>query len=451
MRRISLWLLLAVCLATTAPPPNRAETADSHVQQALTGKTDSRAKAVAELRELGPEGLARLVRERAQRQEASAANADPTRGDTLLKELEDLNALIDEVGGAKYCSVSKLYWYTDLERAKAAAAREHKPLLCLRMMGKLNEEFSCANSRFFRTTLYANAEISQTLRDKFILHWGSVRPVPKVTIDFGDGRKLERTLTGNSIHYVLDSSGRVLDGLPGLYGPRAFQQWLGRAGVLAKQYAAAKTEDRDALLTQYHAARLVAIASAWSADIAKLNAPAPQAAILGRAARDAAAAAMLARPKADVELPIIRQIASFREIPPSIDALDDTQWGRLAALHADDAELDNASIALIRAQNPAADRAGRLAVTKMRVEDPLVRLVRGFQTSIALDTVRNEYVLHRQLHEWFASGAAAQDIDSLNERVYAELFLTPSSDPWLGLMPADAYTALPNGGVTSSK
>ena len=27
------------------------------------------------------------------------------------------------------------------------------------------------------------------------------------------------------------------------------------------------------------------------------------------------------------------------------------------------------------------------------------------------------------------------DVDTLNEWVYAELFLTPSSDPWLGLAP----------------
>ena len=71
------------------------------------------------------------------------------------------------------------------------------------MLGKLTDEFSCANSRFFRTSLYSNKEISNYLRDNFVLHWQSVRPVPRVTIDFGDGRKLERTLTGNSAHYVL--------------------------------------------------------------------------------------------------------------------------------------------------------------------------------------------------------------------------------------------------------
>ena len=63
----------------------------------------------------------------------------------------------------------------------------------------------------------------------------SVRPVPKVTIDFGGGRKLERTLTGNSIHYVLDADGRPVEAIPGLYGPQAFLVQLaeGRTLVLA--------------------------------------------------------------------------------------------------------------------------------------------------------------------------------------------------------------------------
>jgi hypothetical protein len=51
--------------------------------------------------------------------------------------------------------------------------------------------------------------------------------VPKVTIDFGDGRKLERTVTGNSAHYILTPDGEVVDCLPGLYGPQAFLNKLG--------------------------------------------------------------------------------------------------------------------------------------------------------------------------------------------------------------------------------
>jgi hypothetical protein len=78
----------------------------------------------------------------------------------------------------------------------------------------------------------------------------------------------------------------------------------------------------------------------------------------------------------------------------------------------------------------------------------MLRLVRNLQRSIAVDTVRNEYVLHRQLHTWLLEQPAlAADVEPLNERVYAELFLTPRSDPWLGLAPPDVYTALPNNGM----
>ncbi len=109
-------------------------------------------------------------------------------------------------GNATAMLACQLYWYTNLEQAKAAAKVSGKPILSLRLLGKLDQDLSCANSRFFRVALYPNAAISKELRDKYILHWQSVRPAPKITIDFGDGRKLERTITGNSIHYILDAA-----------------------------------------------------------------------------------------------------------------------------------------------------------------------------------------------------------------------------------------------------
>jgi hypothetical protein len=83
----------------------------------------------------------------------------------------------------------------------------------------------------------------------------------------------------------------------------------------------------------------------------------------------------------------------------------------------------------------------------MAIEDPLVRVIQNFERSLAEDTRQNETVLHRRLHEWFANGEAGDDVEKLNERVYAELFLTPSSDPWLGLASNDMYTALRNNGL----
>src|SRR5206468_3192348 len=193
------------------------------------------------------------INKHAEQQAIATAFAVPKKADDPdEKSWQRLRTALDEVSGQRDCHASRLFWYTDLEQAKAAAKREGKPILSLRLLGKLTDEYSCANSRFFRTTLYSNAEIGKVLGERFILHWKSVRPVPKVTIDFGDGRKLERTLTGNSIHYVLDGDGRVVDALPGLYGPPAFLRELGRAEELARQSSTLAGEPRDQLLRAIH-------------------------------------------------------------------------------------------------------------------------------------------------------------------------------------------------------
>lgn len=145
-----------------------------------------------------------------------------------------LRIALDELCQQRDCYASRLYWYTDIEQAKAAARTSGKPILSLRLLGRLDQDLSCANSRFFRVALYPNVEISKLLQDRFVLHWQSVRPVPKVTIDFGDGRKLERTITGNSIHYILDASGRPIDAIPGLYSPKAFLRQLQQAEIAVK-------------------------------------------------------------------------------------------------------------------------------------------------------------------------------------------------------------------------
>jgi hypothetical protein len=38
-------------------------------------------------------------------------------------------------------------------------------------------------------------------------------------------------------------------------------------------------------------------------------------------------------------------------------------------------------------------------------------------------------------------------MEELNRRVYAELFLTPESDPWLGLRVDGVYSAIEGDGV----
>ncbi|WP_414753595.1 hypothetical protein [Anabaena sp. CCY 9910] len=343
---------------------------------------------------------------------------------------------LDALCQQRDCYASRLYWYTDIEQAKAAAQASGKPILSLRLLGKLDQDLSCANSRFFRVALYPNAQISHLLQDRFILHWQSVRPVPKVTIDFGDGRKLERTVTGNSIHYILDGSGRPIDAIPGLYSPTAFLQQLQQAELVAQEYRQLSVANRDAFLKKYHSDRLQAIQTQWTADLSQLginsfprltqspnNTSQPPTAEL---------AGSLAVSKMAVERPLLRTIQPTNNRETLAKITDEESWNKIAQLYIADTKLDQNSIALIRAKTKAAN---------------LQKLVKNFESAMALDTVRNEYMLHSQIHQWFVEGNQTSNVAILNDKVYAQLFLTPSSDPWLGLAPDDTYSAIDNDGI----
>jgi hypothetical protein len=123
---------------------------------------------------------------------------------------------------------------------------------------------------------------------------------------------------------------------------------------------------------------------------------------------------------------------------------DEGTWSKIAWHHIDDARIDGQSLNVIKSQMMeywAKDGSDLSADVKA------TRLVQKLQQNIALDTVRNEYILHAKLHGWLASGIVSDEVKTLNEKVYAELFLTPSSDPWLGLFSDDVYVGLDKGGV----
>lgn len=229
----------------------------------------------------------------------------------------------------------------------AAAKREEKPVLSLRLLGRLDEDLSCANSRFFRTALYANAAVSDELRKNWILHWESVRPAPKVTIDFGDGRILKRTITGNSLHYVLDADGNARDVIPGLWGPGDFLEMI-------------------------RAARSEALLGATS------RAPSPT--------------------------PLFKE----------------------SSLSSSSSSLDANSRILMRAKAPRMDDAA------------FSRLVAAFERTLAEDTRRNAE-MRLAILPWLKQTPA---LPALTERIYRDAFLTPRSDPWLGLVAADTYAAI---------
>jgi hypothetical protein len=102
--------------------------------------------------------------------------------------------------------------------------------------------------------------------------------------------------------------------------------------------------------------------------------------------------------------------------------------------------LDSWSLSLIRQKNLNSFAGGR-------GEASFQNAVRVLERAISEDSARNRYTLETTLHRWFVEGTITKDLSTLNERVYADLFLTPSSDAWLGLFPNDSYTGIENDGI----
>lgn len=104
--------------------------------------------------------------------------------------------------------------------------------------------------------LFSSADVAQFIDATFEPAWETVRPVPVVTIDFGNGHKITRTLHGNVATYVCFADGGVLDVLPGIYTPGPYKEQLGRLAAMATLLA--KNPDRADKSKAYHARQLLA-------------------------------------------------------------------------------------------------------------------------------------------------------------------------------------------------
>lgn len=365
---------------------------------ALWGDGDAAAAATKQLRTIGPRAAEFLF----------------LRDD--LRTHPRFAALVDEVCLQKDASYSGLYWHRTLEEALATAQQEHKPVLSLRLLGQLTDELSCANSRFFRTTLYPHPLVRDVLAKHFVLHWESVRPAPIITIDLPEGRQIKQTITGNSLHLVLDWKGRPIDVLPGLYGAGEFKRQLEADLQAVADLGGLAGHEFEQRMSEFHRQRIVA------------------------------ARRTLENRK--------RPCGQFLTLIKSLDGQpSDAQWAQLAALYeAESTPSGYAAVAVMdkagtarRNNRPNARDAGARAMTKIAVELPMFAGMKKLSESIALDTVKNEFALHRVIHEHMAK-QPTWDRDNLVTYVYASIFLSPLDDPWYGLSQPDVYAALPQNG-----
>ena len=83
--------------------------------------------------------------------------------------------------------------------------------------------------------LFSNQEIADFINENFEPAWESVRPVPRITIDFGNGTVINRTLHGNVATYICNAEQVVQDVLPGVYSKAGYLQQLTK---ISKQWQA---------------------------------------------------------------------------------------------------------------------------------------------------------------------------------------------------------------------
>jgi hypothetical protein len=367
----------------------------------------SRDQQIEKWREEGPLAVDRLMTQRA---ELLAKHGDASQiPDEAAAELAALNDTIDRVARAKYSHLSGLYWYTDEDAAYAAAKAQKRPILTLRLLGNLDEEYSCANSRYFRQLLYTHEGIRKLLHDRFVLHWKSVRPVPLITVDLQNGMKLQRTITGNSIHYVVLPEGIIVDLFPGLYSPDRFLKGLATAERVAQD--AMRTPKPQTVIDKHIASERVRIERAWEVDVKKYEA------IIKKHE------AILAAQKSLSSQPNVGDTPTPR---PDF-------WESIGSFHNDSIEFGDTTEELIKAEHQQISKAKAAAFPNRRQikglgeAEMLQFIFNCLRRDLAIDTLQNEYCIRYELLEIMAKFAQVEEV---NQFTYRNMFNCSPDNPW---------------------
>lgn len=97
--------------------------------------------------------------------------------------------------------------------------------------------------------LLSNPKIEKLLRDDLVPYWKSVKEPAKVTIEFADGKKLKRTIGGNTVIYLCRDDGGAVDAVPGVYTPDDF---LAEARPALKLLKGNLADMRGGQLSRFH-------------------------------------------------------------------------------------------------------------------------------------------------------------------------------------------------------
>jgi hypothetical protein len=235
--------------------------------------------------------------------------------------------------------------------------------------------------------LFSQESLARQISEEFEPVWQSVRPAPQVTIDFGEGRVVRRTLHGNVMTWICDGEGRALDAIPGVCTADVYRARLAEARLLATYIARKRPEQREAAFRDYHERQTDRIAEG------KLPL------VLEERAHGFAS-------KMAIERPLEMVLRAPDE--PSRRA-EIAERGGLAN------SIPGATPVVAAA--PLAPAPGSEKIDA---------------TSLDADTKLNESIRRRTLHEMFAATGSVPPAE-LTKRAYRDVLGVDLDDPWLGL------------------
>lgn len=287
--------------------------------------------------------------------------------------------------------------------------------------------------------LFSQTDLAQYLDTYFECSWESVAPVPRVTVSFGDGHVLERTLHGNIATWLCTPDGEVFEVIPGLVDAEAYRLRLNEALVAYAQLTAAP--DRASAVVEHNLRRAERLEQLRAAD--------EQARLL--------ATVLPTTPGFDSKMAIETPVESALGLvvtptplrPPVPALLVGDEPAALAdpelALSKDAIELPleqalgvaepaNEGLDQLLAAAPTRmDLFPELALSKRRIELPLEGAL-GLHASLYEDTRRN--LLYRD--PVAARMIAAQPLaapQAYTRALYREVLEVDLDDPYLGLAP----------------
>ncbi len=238
------------------------------------------------------------------------------------------------------------------------------------------------------------------IHESFEPVWESVRPVPILTLDFGNGHTITRTLHGNVVTSVCTADGKTLDALPGLYETKTFIEQLNQLWLLHGWLEKKPAAERESAWSNYHRTQCEAL---------KKNLPPGQFTAMDPS-------------KMRVERSAKRLMISF--VPPQAEKV---------APDKKEAPKAKADRGKGRVELPAKT----LLTASGSMESP-VRPERDRDVSqwkeLVQDTQMNETLRRLAIHVKFSSGAPSTPA-GLTRWLYAEVLHADLDDPYLGLGP----------------